>query len=365
MHFFTSINLNYLAKARVLAISVKQHHPDSVFTLMLCERPGTVALDLAIEPFDQVLYLQDLSIPAPSLESWIFGHSVVELCTAVKPFALREIVQRGQGEIVVYLDPDIQVFSPLDAIETHLQNRGVLLTPHLLEPAPFDEEVRLHEISCLKHGVFNLGFVAIHKDRGLRFVDWWCDRLLHYCRADIPQGLFTDQRWVDLSPAFFEEVTILRDVTCNVASWNVSRRDVRMGAGGRYYIGDAPLKFFHFSGFDSGTHDKIIRLLQPENHALRTMTETYRAELTKHGQGDLAGWRWSYGQFDNGCKISDGMRRIYRDSPQMQRHFPAPFSAGNLFLFRYGERLLMARARNMLRQIARWLKMHRLLSFFR
>lgn len=365
MHFFTSINLNYLAKARVLACSVKQHHPDSFFTLMLCERPGTVALDLASEPFDQVLYLQDLSIPASNLEAWIFGHSVVELCTAVKPFALREIVRRCQGDIVVYLDPDIQVFSPLNFIEARLQDSGVLLTPHLLEPVPNDEEIRLHEISCLKHGVFNLGFVAIHKERGRRFVDWWCDRLLLYCRADIPQGLFTDQRWVDLSPAFFEEAEILRDATCNVASWNVSRRDVRMDVDGRYFIGDAPLKFFHFSGFDSGTHDQIIHLLQPGNQALRTLTEAYRAALASHGQGELAGCRWSYGYFDSGRKITDGMRRAYRDNPQMQQRFPAPFSAGNLFLFQYGETLLKAHVLTLLRSIIRLLRLKRLLSMLR
>jgi len=365
MHFFTSINLHYLAKARVLASSVKRQHPDSTFTLMLCERPGHFALDLSAEPFDQVLHVNALSIPAPHLEAWIFGHSVVELCTAVKPFAMRELMRRGKDDIVVYLDPDIQVFSPLDFIAESLKQKGVLLTPHLLEPVPLEEEIHLHEISCLKHGVFNLGFVAAHKDRGLRFVDWWCDRLLHFCRADIPQGLFTDQRWVDLSPAFFEEVLILRDTACNVASWNVSRRHVTRTADGGYLVNGQPLKFFHFSGFDAGTHDKIIQLLQPENQALRTLTEEYRALLCQHGQDTLPDSSWSYGHFDNGRKITGRMRRAYRDSHRMQQQIPAPFAAGGLFLWCYGKQLLLLGSKWIVRAAARLPGMKKLLRVFR
>src|ERR1039457_5008615 len=180
MHFFTSANLNYLAKARVLALSVKRYHPEHFFTLVLCERPGTLQLDLSREPFDQIILIEELLIPAANIEAWIFGHSVVELCSAVKPFAMREIARRNQGEVIVYLDPDIEVFSELHFIEDRLRHSGVLLTPHLLEQVPIAEEIRLHEISCLKHGIFNLGFVAVHKARGQPFVDWWCDRLFSY-----------------------------------------------------------------------------------------------------------------------------------------------------------------------------------------
>jgi hypothetical protein len=329
MHFFTSINLNYLPKARVLAHSVKLHHPGMPFTLMLCERRGSFELNLAEEPFDEILYIEDLGVPVTSLSPWIFGHTVVELCTAVKPFACKEIFKRGDADAVVYLDPDIQVFDSLQFIETCLRESGVLLTPHMLEPAPSIEEVELHEISCLRHGTFNLGFFAIERQLGRRFLDWWCERLLNYCHDDIMRGLFTDQRWVDLAPSLFEETFILRDFTCNVASWNVSRRAVSLGEDGHYLVNGSRLRFFHFSGFDSGTHDRIIAQVQPNNTALRRLTEEYRSALAQAGQHELSRFPWSYGCFDNGRPIEKAHRVAYRSEPKLQLRFRDPFVTGS------------------------------------
>ena len=36
--------------------------------------------------------------------------------------------------------------------------------------------------------------------QGRRFIDWWADRLRQFCYDEVPNGLFTDQRWVDLAP---------------------------------------------------------------------------------------------------------------------------------------------------------------------
>jgi hypothetical protein len=328
MHIFTSANLNYLPKARVLANSLKKYHPEIPFTLMLCERPGSVDVNWEKEPFDQVLHIEDLGIPVPNLSSWIFGHSVVELCTAVKPFACKEIFKRNNAKIVVYLDPDIQVFDSLRFIQNHLKENGVLLTPHMLEPAPSKMEVELHEISCLRHGTFNLGFFAIERQLGKRFLEWWCERLLNYCHNNIPRGLFTDQRWVDLAPSFFPETSILRDSTCNVASWNVSRRLISLGENGRYYVDGRLLRFFHFSGFDSSTHDRIIEQLQPDNTALQKMTEEYHAALAVAGQKDFAHHPWSYGRFDNAQPIEMAYRSVYRNEQQLQKRFQNPFITG-------------------------------------
>ena len=35
--------------------------------------------------------------------------------------------------------------------------------------------------------------------------DWWCQRAYRFNRDDVPNGLFTDQRWMDLVPALFDE----------------------------------------------------------------------------------------------------------------------------------------------------------------
>ncbi len=60
--------------------------------------------------------------------------------------------------------------------------------------------------------------------QGRRFIDWWADRLRQFCYDEVPNGLFTDQRWVDLAPAFFDDIAIVRDPQYNVATWNLTHR---------------------------------------------------------------------------------------------------------------------------------------------
>ena len=108
MQVFTSAALNYVPKARVLAHSVKRHHPEAKFHLVLCD-PLPAWLAQSPEPFDTILPVEQL--PIPDVRRWIFFHNLVELCTAVKGAAARAIMQEHPGEPVLYFDPDIVLFA--------------------------------------------------------------------------------------------------------------------------------------------------------------------------------------------------------------------------------------------------------------
>ena len=83
VHCFTSISLSYLAKARVLGATLKKHHADWMFTVCVTDRePSGFVFDVDAEPFDAVVWTHDL--PVPDVDAWLFGHDVVEACTAVK-----------------------------------------------------------------------------------------------------------------------------------------------------------------------------------------------------------------------------------------------------------------------------------------
>src|SRR5947209_2999649 len=116
MQCFTSITANYLPKARVLAWSIKRLHPDAVFHLVLSDSRDQISAD-DLATFDSVLGLDDL--PIPDKRAWAFKHSVVELCTGVKAFAIQEIFRRFSPESVFYFDPDIAVLAPLDELSAH------------------------------------------------------------------------------------------------------------------------------------------------------------------------------------------------------------------------------------------------------
>ncbi|QDQ27259.1 glycosyl transferase [Chitinimonas arctica] len=321
--FFTSITTNYLPKARVLAESVKRHHPDGHFMLLLSDALPDW-LDLENEPFDSVVTADQLGIP--DFPRWAYMHSVVELCTAVKGPAFRWLLNERGAEKAFYLDPDMAVFSPLTPLIDRLDQSSVLLTPHQLEPETTPDAVLDNEICSLKHGVFNLGFLGLRNSEGGRkFADWWAKRLLDHCYDDIPGGLFTDQRWVDLAPCFFDDLEIVRDPEYNVATWNLTHRHVEGSLAGGITVNGRPLRLYHFSGFDSGAQEQMLNKYGRGNTTLWEMRDWYIAECEKHGQEALGRLPAIYGVYDNGEKVSQHQRLLYRSRTDLMAAFPNPY----------------------------------------
>lgn len=323
MLVYTSVTKSYIPKARVLAQSLKRFHSDWTFCLLLSDEPPA-NFDLAQEPFDILCLSETLDIP--NWKAWAFGHSIVELCTAVKGPAADFLARVYAPEKIMYLDPDIRVYAPLDDLDKLLEEYDVLLTPHLLVHETAPEAISDNEICALRHGVFNLGFFAARTDgQGSEFISWWRDRLLAHCIDDIPGGLFNDQRWCDLAPCFFSRLHIVRDRGYNTATWNVARRPISRTTEGKYYAGPDPLRFYHFTGYDSGDGMGMLGKYAPNQPDAFELWEAYGRELEAAGNGDPALAGWAYGQFSNGEAIPLSMRRLYRSRPDLQETFPDPY----------------------------------------
>ena len=326
-HIFTSAAANYIPKARVLAHSIKRFHGDLQFHLVLADAvPERLRLDE--EPFDSLLSLADLDIP--DAERWAFKHNLVELSTAVKgPAIVKLLAMEGCSE-VIYFDPDILVLNPLDQLLGEFRFGSVLLTPHLTEPERAAEAIRDNELSVLRHGVYNLGFIGVrNSEEGRRFARWWSSRLIEFCYDDIPQGLFTDQRWADLAPAYFHGCRILRDPVYNVCTWNLTHREVDGTASNGLRVNGQPIVFYHFSGFDSGAQQAMLDKYGGQMRGLYELRRFYEAECERMGQAAFAPIPWHYGYFDNGEPVSDAHRRLYRERVDLQEAFPNPFSTGD------------------------------------
>lgn len=323
VHAFTSITANYLPKARVLAESIRRHGLGFRIHLVLCDEPPP-GFDLALEPFDTLITPADLELAAPA---WLFSHSVVELCTAVKGAALQYIFDAKGAEKVFYFDPDIAVFGRLDELVAALDRHCALLTPHQCVPEVDDEAVRANEICSLRHGVFNLGFLGVRGDaEGRRLADWWAERLRSYCFDDPQRGLFTDQRWMDLAPCFFPDIGILRDSGFNVATWNLTHRRVTGSLRDGVWVNGEPLGFYHFSGFDSGAQERMLARFGGDNPTLWELRAWYLAECDRHGQAELGERPARWSRFDDGTAIETRQRMLYRSRTDLQQAFPDPFA---------------------------------------
>ena len=322
---FTSIAANYLPKARVLAQSVKNIAPDAQFYLMLVDEPPS-DFQLDAEPFDAVIRLTDLAID--NLQGWVFSHSIVELCTAVKGLAAQYCLARPDCDRVIYFDPDMVIFDRFAELEQALTDASIVLTPHQSEPEADYEAVMDNEMASLKHGVFNMGFFGIAATpEGHRFADWWSERLKHFCLDDIERGLFTDQKWANLIPCFFDDYCVLRSPAFNVATWNITTRRVEGTLEGGVTVNGESLGFYHFSGFDSGDQELMLNKYGAKSDTLQALRVWYLNACEAAGQSNVAIRRYQYGFYEGGETITLEERRLYRARIDLQCAFPDPFSA--------------------------------------
>ncbi|MFZ2397430.1 MAG: hypothetical protein WAW31_01955 [Smithella sp.] len=346
IYYFTSITTNYLAKARALGLSLKKHNANAKFVLAIAE-PLPKEIKLETEPFDFVIEIESLN-DIGNKNIFVFKHNITELCTAVKPFVAEEIMKRYGAEKVVYLDPDICVFNSLDMLDRRLDDFSILLTPHQTVPEKIDSYVRENEILFLKRGVYNLGFFGVkNNNEGLKFLKWWQSRLLDYCFDDNYQtikdlqrngllGMFTDQKWIDLVPAFFDNYHIIKYPGYNVCTWNLSSQHISRDTAGTFLVNNKPLCFFHFSGFDSGGHhnemQKII-LEYPNNKEASALTKWYENELEQCGQKNFGKFKAPYAFYSNGEEIQDFERKIFHIRKDIYQHFNNPFQVHEGFCF--------------------------------
>ena len=328
IHVFTSAAGNYLPKVKVLFDSLAEHQPEWQRHLLLVE--DWPEPEVAVVPLEAEIH-QPRDLGIPDWRPWAFCHSMVELCTAVKPFMLKQLLEREDCDAVGYLDPDICVFSALEEVTDHLAGQSVLLTPHLSAPEASVEGVMGNELTSLRFGTYNLGFIAVSASEvGQSFAAWWADRCYRFCRDDPERGLFTDQRWIDLTPGLFPGVGILRDPRLNMAAWNWNHRQLAHENGVFTVSGD-PLGFYHFTGFDSGDHQLMLEKYPAQRPVIEELMNSYREALSKAGRL-FTDSRWSFSHFSDGTPVTEACRHCYRDNPRLQEAYRDPWEFGEALL---------------------------------
>ena len=113
LHACTIVARNYLAHARTVAASYREHHPDGRFTVLVMDAPYEHLLR-DDDAFD-VIEPHQIGLPEGELERMLTLYDVKELATALKPTLLDSMLAGG-ASAALYLDPDIVVFDAMDVI---------------------------------------------------------------------------------------------------------------------------------------------------------------------------------------------------------------------------------------------------------
>jgi glycosyltransferase involved in cell wall biosynthesis len=327
LNICTIIARNYAAHARVLARSFGAKHPDGhCSVLVIDEIDGH--LDPDGEPFE-LIRLDQIGLPDP--ERMAAFYNVLELSTAVKPWLLRHLLDRDGVDAVTYLDPDIWVEDSLVEVDRLAVEHGAVLTPHLTAPLPRDGR-KPSEKDIMVSGSYNLGFIALGAEGGVAgpLLDWWSERLGDECLIDPANGLFVDQRWIDLAPGIWPDISVLRNPGYNVAYWNLPQRRLEIDGGG-YLVDGEPLRFFHFSGYDPRRPDELSkyqnRIALRTDPPLSRICDEYGGELREAGFEKAIAWSYGWGETGDGVKLDELTRELYREGIESGRFSGSVFGA--------------------------------------
>jgi hypothetical protein len=318
---FTIVAGNYLAYAQTLTDSLAEFAPELerfVFVVDAREDVPVVRGATVLLPADVFAW--------EFYAGLAYSSDVTELSTAVKPFVLRHLLGRGFAR-AFYFDPDIEVFASLDPVTQPLDHADVVLTPHTTEPIPLDGKLP-DEIVLLRAGAFNLGFIGVARSAAAEaMLDWWGQRLERFCRNDVANGLFTDQKWIDLVPGLVERTAIVRHRGCNVAYWNLHARRVNPSDPGRLTTGE-PIVFFHYSGFDvrrpAALSKHQTRIDVATEPGLAKLLVAYAKRVMSNGFEVSSTASYGFARFSNGVALDAISRDVLRDARLGGVRFPDP-----------------------------------------
>lgn len=300
---FTIVSRNYAAQAATLMESLAAAEPSARRVVVATDGPIPT-----LDRFAEVIDARSLGAPYAAMSVY---YDALELNTALKPYVFRRLLSEPGATSATYLDPDIFVFRPLERVRRGLGGAQLVLTPHLTRPMRGEAMPNDHAI--LRSGSYNLGFCAARAEpKVIELMAWWAERCEFDCRVDLKNGLFTDQRWMDLAPGFVDSLDVVREPVLNLAYWNLEGRSLARDPEG-WTVDDQPLQFFHFSGFDPTRPDVLSkhqdRVRVSPGSALAELLADYAAAMLRNGHQTSASIPYAYLRFPSGRLITAPMRR--------------------------------------------------------
>ncbi len=276
--YCTLFDRNYFTRGLALYYSLSRHVPDSKLLILCLDRATLDALTALSLPRAEAISLDTLEAGDAQLSRARGSRSAIEYYFTCKPALMSYAFKRfSSASRITYLDADLSYFSDPRPLEQTYLHSSVTLSPHR-----FPERLAARR----QFGEFNAGWISAGADaEGQRFLQWWRERCIEWCRYQVDGDRFADQKYLDQVPRLFSNVTLLAHPGANTAPWNLSGAAVTRSADG-IRIGSAPLVFFHFHGlrrvlyrlYDSGLLAYGVKLT-PEARA--GIFRPYMADLSQ------------------------------------------------------------------------------------
>ena len=323
----TVASKSYLASARVVASSFQRYNPGVPFFVLLAdEADGWV--DQEEESFTLI---RPSDLQSLSFEHLCFRYPQQQFTYASTPFLLAHLLDRGFAR-VVFVKQESMVIGDLSPLFSLLERMSVFLTPHLIKRLRGEDRIP-RELNILLSGSYNGGLLGVSSaDSAKGFLSWWQDRVRSHAEYAVQLGMHYEQRWLDLVPALFKDVAIVRDPGYNVGHWSLPDHVIEVTRDGASVDG-AACRLFRFSGYVPEEPEQVTkysrRLGMGDIGDAALLFERYRSALADAGYEETRHWPYAYDRFDNGVPIPEVARSIYRDLGEEVACFGDPFHAAS------------------------------------
>jgi glycosyltransferase involved in cell wall biosynthesis len=317
-----------LAHARVLMKQVERFHPKWARCALLVDAPAG-----SWDPASESFRIVDVrSLPLADKQGTLFYYPPSDLDAAVKPWFLAYLFDTCGFDRAVFIDARSWLAAPLDALVAELDSGAPLTAaPHLLRGA--GDEKRPSEMDVLRWGVHDAALVgmAIDAPNARELLQWWSQRTHRHAVRRPEEGLYRDQRWLDLAAGLWK-ISTLRDPSYNVAYFNLNERQMTHSGSG-FLVHGRPLTLFRFPGFDPERPRRLTaadeRFGDNLPEAAEMLARDYADELFGAGYMGFRDASYGFSRFQNGASISDNVRLLYqRDRQVRQECGDDPFATG-------------------------------------
>lgn len=265
---------SHLPKVYALFESIVKFEPNISLKVLLSDVSANEINNISA-PFPQVKFhsLEEFNSPLATSIIKKYKSQSDKLRWSFKPVFLSHLLSAGYDK-VIYVDNDIFFTNPFNFLWDELDSNKVLLTPHWRPSNPANEPLWFE--TNFRDGIYNAGFIGVSKGAE-DALNWWANTCLYKVTKSYIQGMFDDQKYLDMMPVVEPSTKVIAHQGCNVAYWNIKEAKRKNTSGEVKINGKYPVVFIHYADCT------IAAILRGEDPELKPLLDDYLAVLKKHG----------------------------------------------------------------------------------
>ena len=238
-YYHTYFDSNYLTRAILMLESLMAHDPKAAIHVLCLDK---VAYQFLKNYSSQVIpiSIEELVEADPEFGDSRNNRTLIEwYFTATAVFTAYIFQKFPEINRSTYLDSDLFFFSSPEILHEEAAGKSVQIIPHNFTPGME---------SLARYGIFNVGWISFfNSEEGLRIVHDYRKACILWCKDEVEEDRFADQKYLDKWPTSYKNVCISRWKGADVSHWNIAQWEISI-LDNKFFLDNEVLIFYHFQG---------------------------------------------------------------------------------------------------------------------